>query len=151
MTKRDFSHRIGFLLTEAGRLYGRRFDQLARDGLTLSRAQCRALVVLAMQDPGAPLTQAALAEQLDVSSMAVAALCDRLEVAQLLRREHDPQDRRVHRLHLQASAHEALDQALALGDQVQAQALSGLDAQERTMLMALLQKVHRNLSQPTKE
>ena len=31
--KRDFSQRFGFILTEAGRLYGRRFDQLARDRL----------------------------------------------------------------------------------------------------------------------
>ena len=144
--KRDFSQRFGFILTEAGRLYGRRFDQLARDRLTLTRAQCRALVVLASQDPAQAMTQVALAEHLDVSPMAVATLCDRLESAGLLRRQPRPDDRRVNQLLLEDKAHQAIDEALKLGDQVQAEALDGLSEDERGQLQALLKKIHANLS-----
>ncbi|MBV8618237.1 MAG: MarR family transcriptional regulator [Curvibacter sp.] len=143
--KRDFSHRFGVILTEAGRLYGRRFDQLARDHLTLTRAQCRALVVLAGRPPEQAMTQAALAEHLDVSAMAVATLCDRLEAAGLIRRQPRADDRRVNQLLLEPSAHQAIDAALALGDQVQAEALAGFSDAERDLLQALLKRIQANL------
>ncbi|MEO8280561.1 MAG: MarR family winged helix-turn-helix transcriptional regulator [Ideonella sp.] len=148
MIKRDFSQRFGFLVNEVGRLYGRRFDQLARAELGLSRAQCRLIGVLAMHDGDAPLSQAELAERLDLTPMGVTSLCDRMAAAGWLRRNAHATDRRVKQIELLPAAYEALDKALALGDALQAQALEGLGAAERSQLMSLLRKAHSNLSDP---
>lgn len=148
MTKRDFSQRFGFLVNEVGRLYGRRFDQLAREQLGLSRAQCRLLGVLAAHDGPRALTQAELAERLDLTAMGVASLCERMEAAGWIRREAHATDRRAYGVVLQPPAQAALDAALAIGDTVQAQALAGLPAAERRQLVALLRKAHANLTAP---
>jgi DNA-binding MarR family transcriptional regulator len=146
VSKRDFSHRFGFLVNEVGRLYGRRFDQLSRQQLGLSRAQCRLLGVLAQHEGERPLTQAELAERLDLTPMGVTSLCDRMEAGGWIRRQASPSDRRANEISLQRKAHEGLDAALGLGDEVQDQALSGLSATERGQLMSLLRKVHANLT-----
>jgi DNA-binding MarR family transcriptional regulator len=146
MTKRDFSHRFGFLVNEVGRLYGRRFDQLARQQLGLSRAQVRLLGRLAQHDGERPLTQAELAERLDLTAMGVATLCERMEAAGWIRRQPSATDRRANEVHLQPQAEEALEAAIALGDEVQSQALAGFSAAERAQLLALLRRAHANLS-----
>ena len=143
--KRDFSHRFGFVLTEAGRLYSRRFDHVARDALTLSRAQCRALAALASAPDGAALTQIDLADQLDVTAMAVGSLCDRLCAAGLIRRQAVAEDRRVNQLVLEPGAHAALDAAMLLGDQIETEVLAGFSAAERKQLMDMLRRIHQNL------
>jgi DNA-binding MarR family transcriptional regulator len=146
MTKRDFSHRFGFLVNEVGRLYGRRFDQLARQQLGLSRAQVRLLGQLAMHDGDRPLSQAELADRLDLTAMGVASLCDRMEQAGWIRRQTSATDRRANEVQLEPRAHEALDEAVRLGDAVQSQALEGLSAAESAQLLKLLRKAHANLS-----
>jgi DNA-binding MarR family transcriptional regulator len=145
MKKIDFSQRFGSLVNEVGRLYGRRFDQLARQQLGLSRAQCRLLAAVAAHQGDRPLTQAELAQRLDLSAMAVATLCDRMEAAGWIRRQASPTDRRANEIELQPSAEDALDAALAVSDAIQVQALAGLGAAERRQLMALLRQVHTNL------
>ena len=52
MKKLDFSHRFGFVVNEVGRLYGRQFDQLSREELGLSRAQCRLIGQVAYNESG---------------------------------------------------------------------------------------------------
>jgi DNA-binding MarR family transcriptional regulator len=142
---RDFSQRFGFLVNEVGRLYGRRFDQLARQRLGLSRAQCRLLGAVAAHAGPEPLSQVELAQKLDLTAMAVATLCDRMEALGWVRRVPNPNDRRANGIELEARAGEALDAALALGDRVQAQALAGLSEPQRQQLLALLRQVHANL------
>jgi DNA-binding MarR family transcriptional regulator len=146
MTKRDFSQRLGFLVNEVGRLYGRRFDQLARQQIGLSRAQVRLLGALAMHAGDTPLSQAELAERLDLTAMGVASLCDRMEAAGWIRRRASAADRRANEVELMPVAEKALDAALLLGDQIQAMALQGFSAAERTQLTALLRKAHANLT-----
>lgn len=147
MMKRDFSHRFGFLVNEVGRLYGRRFDQLARERLGLSRAQIRLIGALASHGADEPLSQAALAERLDLTAMGVASLVDRMEAAGWVRRIAHPTDRRVNGVQLQPHALEVLDDAVAVADEVQAHALAGLSAAERAQLIALLRRAHANLSE----
>jgi len=143
--KKDFTQRFGFLVNDVGRLYGRRFDQLARQQLGLSRAQCRLIAAVAMHEDERPLTQTELAQRLDLSTMAVATLCDRMEAAGWIRREPSPTDRRANGIALQPSAHKALDAAVAVSDTVQAQALAGFSAADRSQLLALLRRAHGNL------
>lgn len=146
--KRDFSHRFGFLVNEVGRIYGRHFDQLSRQQLGLSRAQCRLIGVLAMHGGERPLSQAELSDALELTPMGVTSLCKRLEAGGWIRRQASQTDGRAYEVALRAKAHQALDDALAISDKVQARALAGLSATQREQLMALLRTVHANLTRP---
>ena len=146
MAGTDINHRFGFLVNEVGRLYGKRFDQLSRQNLGLSRAQCRLLNILARHDGAVPLKQFELAERLELSSMAVASLCKRLEAGGWVTRQASPDDCRANDIVLQPKAVAELQVAYGLSDTVQAQALQGLTEQQCGTLMALLQQVHANLT-----
>jgi DNA-binding MarR family transcriptional regulator len=148
MMKLDLTQRFGFLVNDVGRLYGRRFDQLARQRLGLSRAQCRLLGVLAMHPGPQPLSQVALAERLDLTPMGVAGLCERMEAAGWIRRQPSETDRRVNEVVLQPQAMQALEQALAVSDTVTAQALAGMSAADQKRLTDLLRQAHANLASP---
>jgi len=145
MIKTDLTKRFGFLVNEVAKLYGDRFDELAREQIGLSRAQCRLLSALARHEGEQPLSQAALAERVGLSAMAVTSLCDRMEAAGWLRRRPAAGDRRVNEVHLEPRAAEALAAALGVGDELQAKALAGLTAAERSQLVALLRKARLNL------
>ncbi|OHX14432.1 MarR family winged helix-turn-helix transcriptional regulator [Chromobacterium sphagni] len=139
------AERFGFLVSDTGRLYGRVFDQRARQRLGLSLAQCRLLGVLAAHEGEKPLSQAELADLLDLTPMGVATLCDRMQAAGWLRRVPSTTDRRVNEIELLEPAVEALKAAMALGDELQKQAQQGLSPEEDVQLRALLGKVHGNL------
>jgi DNA-binding MarR family transcriptional regulator len=147
MKKRDFSDRLGFLVNEVGRLYGKRFDQVSRQQLGLSRAQVRLIGRLALHEGDRPPSQAELAEQLDLTPMGVTSLCDRLEAAGWLKRHPSPTDRRVNEIALEPRAHDALEAALKIGDALQAEAFAGLTAAERAQFLSLLRRAHANLSE----
>ena len=83
--KRDFSQRFGFIVKDVAKRYGEAFDRLARERIGLSSAQCRLLGVLAMEGEEAPLSQAELAQRLELTPMAVGGLCDRMEAAGWIR------------------------------------------------------------------
>jgi len=141
--KRDFTHRFGFLVNEVAKLYGDEFDRAARERIGLSLAQCRLLGALAMH--GEPVSQAALAADMGLSAMGVASLVDRMEAAGWIERLPSATDRRVNRIHLLPRAEEALDAALAVGDELHARALATLTATERKTLVALLRKARAGL------
>jgi len=142
--KIDLSRRFGFLLNDVAKRYGERFDLLAREQIGLSRAQCRLLGVLAMNE-GEPLTQVELAAQMGLSTMGVTSLCDRMEATGWIRRETSATDRRAKLIHLEPTAEEALHAALGIGDTLQATALSVLSPAERRQLTELLTKLQGSL------
>jgi len=148
MKKYDFSHRFGFLVNEVGRLYGRQFDQLARERLGISRAQCRLIGVVAAADGERTWTQAELAQRLDLTPMGVATLCDRMAAGGWLRRTPAANDRRANAIELEPKALAVLDEAIEVSDDLQSAALAGLSAAERKQLVALLQRVRTNLAAP---
>jgi DNA-binding MarR family transcriptional regulator len=137
-TKSSFS----FLISDAGRLVGRRFDQRARSVLNLSRAQCSALGYLE-RNPN--INQAQLADLLGVTPIASARLLDRMEAGGWIVREADASDRRMRRLAMTDKAKRTLSEARAVGHQVADEALAGLSATERRTLTELLEKVRHNL------
>ena len=143
--KRDFTQRFGFLVKEVGKLYVDEFDRLARERIGLTSAQCRLLGALAMHGDEEPLSQAELAQRLDLTPMAVAGLCDRMAAAGWIRREPSATDRRVNRIHLQPSAEKALDAALSISDGLNARVMSVLSQPERAQLIGLLNKVRGSL------
>ena len=145
MKKHDFSQRFGFVVNEVGRLYGRQFDQLSREELGLSRAQCRLLGQVATSAGDHAPTQAELAAHLDLTPMAVATLVDRMEAAGWISRRPSETDRRANAIALQPRAEAAIDKALAVSDRVQEAALAGFSAAERKQLVSMLQRVRANL------
>jgi len=145
MKKHDLSHRFGFLVSEVGRLYGREFDQLSREELGLSRAQCRLIGQVAFNESGRAATQAEIAQHLDLTPMAVATMVDRMEAAGWITRRPSDTDRRANAIELQPRAEAALEKAVAVSDRVQEAALAGFSAAERKQLVAMLQRVRVNL------
>lgn len=143
--KRDFTQRFGFLVKNVGKLYSEEFDRLARERIGLTSAQCRLLGALAMHGEDEPLSQAELAQRLDLTPMAVAGLCDRMAAAGWIRREPSATDRRVNRIHLEPSAEKALDAALSISDGLNARVMSVLSQPERAQLLSLLGKVRDSL------
>lgn len=148
--KRDFTQCFGFLVKSVGKLYSEEFDRLARERIGLTSAQCRLLGALAMHgDEEEPLSQAELAQRLDLTPMAVAGLCDRMAAAGWIRREPSPTDRRVNRIHLEPSAEKALDSALSISDGLNARVMSVLSQAERAQLLGLLSRVQASLVEIT--
>lgn len=141
----DLSQRFGFVVNEVGRLYGRHFDQLSREELGLSRAQCRLIGQVAFSEEGHAPTQAELAQDLDLTPMAVATLVDRMEAAGWISRRPSTTDRRANAIELKPVAEEALVKAIEVGDRIQESALAGFSAAERQQLVAMLQRVRANL------
>ncbi len=140
----DFSSSFGFLVTDVARLFSRKFDRRSRDQLGMSRAQCRLLGVLLRART--PLNQAELADELDMTPMGVAKLCDRMEAAGWIRREASATDGRAKILFLEDAAVPLFESALKLGKQVKQEALDGLSAAERKELVRLLKVAHANLT-----
>ncbi|MGO1080134.1 MarR family winged helix-turn-helix transcriptional regulator [Inquilinus sp. CA228] len=86
------------LIKDLDQLLRRRFDERVRAaGLDLTRPQYRVLIFLD-RNPG--ITQARLAELLDVEKMTVTGLLDRMETRGWVERRRDPNDRRAYSLHL---------------------------------------------------
>lgn len=145
-TKININNRFGFLVSEVGRLYGRQFDQMSRQKLGLSRAQCRLIAFLALHTGDVPLRQTELADLMELTTMGVASLCKRLEAGGWVTRTSSPSDGRANEIVLQPKAYEELQAALAISNKVQAKALQGLTPEQCTTLMDLLRHVHGNLT-----
>lgn len=132
---------IGVLVSDVTRLLRRRFDAQARS-IGVSRAQWRVLIALARAEG---INQAGLAERLDVETITVGRMVDRLEEAGLVERRADPADRRAWRLFLTGRAHPILAELQAVAVNVRAEMLAGLNADEEAALQGLLLRLRGNL------
>ena len=135
------SDSLGVLLSNSARLLRRRFDERARS-LGVSRAQWQVLFALSRNEG---INQAGLAEALDVETITVGRMVDRLEEAGLVERRADPADRRAWRLHLTARAHPLLTQLRVVAEGVMAETLAGLGPEGEAQLAAMLTVVRGNL------
>ncbi|WP_296560458.1 MarR family transcriptional regulator [Pigmentiphaga sp.] len=140
-----YDKRFGFMVSDIGRLMSTEFDRRARGRLALSRAQCRLALYLSFLGP---MTQAQLAETLDVTPMTVARMLDRMQEGGWVTRMPVPNDRRAFRVEATAKAESMLAEALSVGDELAAFALRGLTEEERGQLMGLLQRVRDNMTTP---
>lgn len=94
--KSDSTRTLGFLLHDAARLLRRRFEgRGAEHGL--SAAQWRLMVHVVRH--GCGVSQARLAEALEIEPISVSRLVDRMEQGGWVERSPDPQDRRVRLIH----------------------------------------------------
>ncbi len=140
----DLDHSFGFLVHDVGRLFGRRFNQRALSHLGLTRAQCRVLAYLARNEG---INQAGLADLLEIKPMTLVRQIDRMEEQGWIERRPDPGDRRARRLVLTEKARPILDRILELSNAVSNEAFVDLDGADGALLIGLLRRVHRNLSE----
>ena len=141
---KGYDNRLGFLITDAGRLCGRLFDERARARLGLTRAQSRVLAYLSWYGE---TNQARLAETLGISPISLTRLLDRMTEGGWVTRVADAGDRRAYCVQATRKARAALVQVLDVGDRVADEALAGFDAHEREVLMGLLHRMRANLVQ----
>lgn len=134
---------FGFLLHDIARHLRKRFDQRAR-ALGLSRAQWQVLAHLHRHEG---INQRGLAEILEIESVTLGRLVDRLEAAGWIERRADPGDRRARRLYTTAKVAPVLERMWALGAMTREEALAGLGPAERVLLFAALETIRANLSE----
>lgn len=132
---------IGWMLGDLGRLMRKLADRrLSAIGLT--RAQWQALGNLRRCGP---MTQAALADVMDVETATIARLVDRLEAAGWVGRRPDPHDRRVKRVSLTDKAEDIMDEVSEIGRQLSDDMLADLSNDERERLFAALSAIKSRL------
>src|SRR6201996_3830691 len=113
--KTQLDERFGFLISDVGRLTGKRFDDLAKSTVDLTRAQCRVLAYLAHYGD---MNQVRLADLLEGAPISAARLLDRMEEGGWIERIANPLDRREHQISMTAKAERSLGVARKVGDEV---------------------------------
>src|ERR1700761_3569037 len=135
--ERTNSVRIAYI----ARMMRTRFDQRART-LGLTRAQWQTIATI-RRNEGA--TQREIAERLEVGSVTVGRIVERLEQAGWIERRPDKAARRAHRLYMSPKATPMLERLTALGADEEGKALAGLNDEERDLLASLLDRIIVNL------
>lgn len=138
----DYQRSFGFLLYDSARLLRRDFDRRAR-AIGLTRAQWSVLAHLSRNEG---ISQAGLAEILDIEPITLVRLLDRLEESGWVERRPHPTDRRVYTLYVTAKAWPVIDQIRTLAAETRALALAGVSDADRARLVELLARIRANLS-----
>ncbi|WP_310498428.1 MarR family transcriptional regulator [Sandarakinorhabdus sp.] len=136
------SDALGFLLSDCARLLRRRFDARARS-IGVSRPQWRVLFALTRAEG---VNQAMLADILEVETITVGRMVDRLADAGLVERRPDPDDRRMWRLFLTSHAQALLEDLRAVGEEVRAEMMQGINDDDAERLAGMLTLLRTNLS-----
>jgi len=132
---------ISWIVHDVGRLMRKLADRrLGSIGLT--RAQWQALGNLRRIGP---MTQAALADIIEVETATVARLVDRLEAAGWVERRPDPHDRRVKLVSMTEKAEDIMDEVGEIGHQLREDMLCDLSREERDKLIATLTTIKLRL------
>ena len=136
---------FGFLLKDISRRYVHRFEERARSlGLTL--AQCRVLVQLSKQEG---VTQAELAELIDLEPMTLVRVLDRMEADGWVERRSDPSDRRARCLYLTAAGRPLVADVWHLVDLTRAESAAGLSPEQVDQFIGYMETIHANLAAVT--
>jgi MarR family transcriptional regulator, transcriptional regulator for hemolysin len=134
----DQQRNFGFLLKDLGRLYTKRFEELAQ-ALQLTLPQCKTLGYLARNE-GA--SQVRLAELAEIDPMTMVRILDYMEAEGWVERRADPNDRRARCLYLQDKAKAILDKIWQLADETRMEFLVDLSHEESRSLIEMLARVH---------
>ena len=132
---------------EVFRAMRREFDARARaHGFT--QGQWR---VLSQLDRNQGISQAGLADILDMQPIAVSRVLDRMESNGLVERQPDPQDRRALQLFLTPAARPMLDILRGIGEELRTIAIGELNDKEQEVLVAMLGRMRRRLEESNKQ
>ncbi|MBI3707476.1 MAG: MarR family transcriptional regulator [Proteobacteria bacterium] len=138
-----FERGFGFLIHDIARALRKRLDERGRS-IGLTRAQWQVLANLARCEG---ISQGRLADILDLRSITLGRLIDRLEAAGWVERRPHPTDRRARQLFMTKKARPIFARMRKLGLAVREEALAGLSAGARERLIDTLIHVRGNLSE----
>jgi DNA-binding MarR family transcriptional regulator len=138
---------FGYTVADITRLFRRVFDRRAAH-LGLTRAQWRALSRIERAEG---LTQAQLAEDIDLEPIAVGRVIDRLVQADFVERRADPDDRRCWRLHLAPKSSEVMAKMKRIASTLREDVLADVDSEEFTRAMRVLATVKSTLAELDRE
>jgi DNA-binding MarR family transcriptional regulator len=133
---------LGFLVADLARLIRRSMDRRLQS-LGLTQAQWRAIVHLSRSEG---MTQAALAESLEIQPITLTRLIDRMESAGWVERRMHPLDRRAVQLYLTSQSQPILEQLHALGTATLHEATRGIPPRSQRQLVATLEQLKHNLT-----
>ncbi|MFC5443677.1 MarR family winged helix-turn-helix transcriptional regulator [Rhizobium halophytocola] len=120
----------------------KRFEFRARDtGLT--RAQWHALAYLKRNEG---IHNAGLAELLAVEPISLTRVLDKLVERGLVERRAHPTDRRLKLMYLTDEARGLFSGMQGLAEETRAEAIEGFSAEERELLLSMLERVKTNMS-----
>ncbi len=132
---------ISWLLADASRLIRKLADRRL-GGVGLTRAQWQALGNLRRCGP---MTQATLAEIMEVETATIARLIDRLEAAGWIERKAEAQDRRVKLVTMTEKATSIMDEVSVIGQKLRDDMLIDLSPDELETLISTLTKIKSRL------
>lgn len=132
------------LVHDVARLIARRFAERARS-LGLTRAHYAVIAALKRHEG---INQAGLADLLDIRPISLGRLLARMEKADWIARRAAPDDRRAWQVYLGPKARPLFEEMELCAEATRADALAGLGAEERRLLMIALKRVHANLNRP---
>ncbi|MGC9954704.1 MAG: MarR family transcriptional regulator [Rhizomicrobium sp.] len=142
MTMQPFDFDLLHVLHDVARLMRTRFDRYAR-AYGMTRAQ--GLILLRLQhQPG--VSQNELAVICDVEPITVARLIDRLEASGYVKRCADPNDRRIHRLHLLPAAEPILAEITRYRKQTHDELAEGVDPEAWATALKVLHQMKDKLT-----
>jgi DNA-binding MarR family transcriptional regulator len=129
------------LLRAADEVQHRRESSLAESGLSCGRFMVLMQLLNKRENRPQARTPADLAEAAGVTRATITGLIDTLERDGLVRREPDPDDRRMVPVHLTPAGEEALRRVLPKHFRLMASLMGALSESERRTLVELLSKI----------
>ncbi len=132
---------IGFALHDVARLMRKRFEQRARQ-LDLTRSQWQVLAKLAHNEG---IHQKGLADLLEIESITLVRLLDKMAERGLIERRPHPTDRRMTLLYLTDAAHPLLETMRALGERTRQETMADFTSDEHQLLQQFLDRMRSNL------
>jgi DNA-binding MarR family transcriptional regulator len=134
-------------LYELSRAMRRLFDARAR-ALGFTQGQWRILAQLSRHEG---ISQAGLADILEMQPISLARALDRMESNGLVERRPDPKDRRALKLFLMPAAGPMLEILRKLSDELRSIATSNLSSAEQETLVQLLGKIRHSLENTSQQ
>ena len=131
-----------FEIAETAHALRKAFDRRA-SSLGVTRAQWKVLFRLT-RFPG--LRQVELADMLDVEPITLCRIVDRLEEAELVERQRDPEDRRAWRLQVTDKAKPLVERLKSLGSELVGEAFADIDRSELDQVRGVLARVRENVA-----
>ncbi len=133
---------FGFLVADIARLLRRNMDRRLQS-LAVTQAQWRAIVHLSRNEG---MTQAALAESLEIQPITLTRLVDRMESAGWVERRTHPLDRRAVQLYLTPKSQPILEEMHARAAETMNEATRGIAPRAQRQLVAALGQLKDNLA-----
>ncbi len=142
MTMQPFEFDLLHVLHDVARLMRTRFDRYAR---TFGMTRAQGLILLRLHHQQG-VSQNELAVICDVEPITVARLIDRLEASGHVKRCADPNDRRIHRLHLLPAAEPILAEIVRYRKQTHDELAEGVDPEAWAAALKVLHHMKEKLT-----